>query len=231
MAFVSQIDFVGIAPINISYVPDSTQRLSVGVQVPAVDPYFQAGEFFYGKAAGSITACQLVTWDKYDNVTAMTNTANTGAQLGVAIQTMTSGQFGWFMVSGTFPISATASVAQGTTFGITAAGQVGANSAGKQVLNAKSAGASTLTVVKAGCQTTNGSTTIIAPNTDGWFIGITLSGTGIPASTTVSAIAPDGRTVTVNNASTATGTASVTGTYTNFILASFDRPLAQGAIT
>lgn len=229
MTYAVQFDYIGVPGINLAYTPDTTQRAPIGATVTAVDPYFQAGDFFYGKATGTITAGQLVTWDKYDNVTACPNTANLGAPVGVALLAFTTGQFGWFQIAGTAPLSATASVAQGTTFGITAAGQVGANTAGKQVLNAKSAGASTLTVVKAGCNTLNGSATLQVPNSDGWFIGITLSGTGI--SGTVTAISPDGRSVTMSANATATGAISATGTYTGFILASFDRPFSQGAIT
>ncbi|HEY6022771.1 MAG TPA: hypothetical protein VIV34_01185, partial [Pseudolabrys sp.] len=65
-------------------------------------------------------------------------------------------------------------------------------------------------------------------------VGMAVTGTGIPASTTISAINPDNTVVMSANA-TATGSVSVTGTYndgTNFwnVLV-VDRPLAQGAIT
>ena len=33
---------------------------------------------------------------------------------------------------------------------------------------------------------------ITVPNTDGWYVGMTLSGTGIPAVTTISTIMPGG---------------------------------------
>jgi hypothetical protein len=79
-------------------------------------------------------------------------------------------------------------------------------------------------------------------NSDGWFEGMALTGTGIPASTCVGDIDASGTvvlmvqtgTTTVQNA-TATGSVSVTGTYNDgtryWNVATLNRPFAQGAIT
>ena len=173
----------------------------------------------------------LVVWDLNGNAVAVPNTANTGRPVAAAMFPMVAGQFGWFQTEGQAAISATASVAAGVTFGITAAGQVGANSAGKQILSSASAAPSTTTVVKANALTVSGSNVITVPNSDGWFVGVTVSGTGIPASTTITGISPDGRVVTLSANATASGVVSLTGTYTGFIIAQLSSPFVQGAIT
>jgi hypothetical protein len=80
------------------------------------------------------------------------NTANLGKLVAVcmseqgsvgAVNALTVGQFGWFMLSGNTPINGTATVAVGVNVGITAAGQIGAFAAGKQVNNAQSITAAT----------------------------------------------------------------------------------------
>lgn len=167
--------------------------------------------------------------------TEVPNTANLGRPLGVALRSAVVNQYGWLIVGGLCPVNCSASVAADTTFGITAAGQAGANTAGKQILNARVVAAGTTTVAKAGVQAPSGSTILQVPNTDGWFPGIYLSGTGIAAATAVTGIDPNGRTVTVNNATTAAVNGTVTGTYNNgtihYNVAHLNRPLAQGAIT
>jgi hypothetical protein len=67
---------------------------------------------------------------------------------------------------------------------------------------------------------------------DGFFIGMALSGTGIPASTVVAKLDPDGRTIYTGSAigtlgdknSTATGTITLTGTYTGYGMGYLSRP-------
>lgn len=170
---------------------------------------------------------------------AVPNTANLGQPVYFAVNAvpLNAGfdQYAWFAMGGTFPVFSSASVAINAPIGIVAAGQLGANSAGKQILNAKVNAPATTTVVKVNCSTRSGSPIIQAPNADGWFVGLTVSGTGIPATTTITAIDASGTLITLSNNATATGSASLTGTYTsganfwNVITA--NRPFAQGAIT
>ena len=77
----------------------------------------------------------------------------------------------------------------------------------------------------------SGSAVVVVPNSEGWFVGITVSGAGIPGATTISSITPDGRTVTLSANATASGVVSLTGTYTGFIIAQINNPFVQGAIT
>ncbi len=88
------------------------------------------------------------------------------------------------------------------------------------VRNVKSATATT--TVTAG--TTNGTGVLTTGGYDGFFVGMALSGTGIPASTLVAKLDPDGRTIYTGSAigtlgdknSTATGSITLTGTYTSY---------------
>lgn len=223
---------------------DTTHRLPPGQLLTMADNWWGAAEFIYARAAGAIRAFGLcVVTPVFDStlgsyrydVTEVPNTANLGRMLAVAPCALSSGQYTWFQISGLTPVNCSASVAADTTFGIAAAGQGGANGAGKQVLNARIAAAATTTVVKAGCTAPLGSNTLQVPNSDGWFVGAYLSGTGIAAGTTVSSIDPSGRFVTLSAATTAAVAGTVTATYNNatvfYNVAHLNRPFAQGAIT
>jgi hypothetical protein len=218
----------------------------MGALLTAVDPYWGTGEFMYVRANGSIRAFGLVVLNPVFNTTDLRyrweatevpNTANLGRTLGVAIRAMSAGQYGWIQVGGVCPVNCQAAVAADTTFGIAAAGQGGANSAGKQILNARVVAASSTTVAKTGVVT--GGSTILrvtqANNIDGWFIGAPIAGTGIPASSTIAGLDPDARTVTLSAAATASGGITATVTYNDgtifYNVAHINRPFAQGAIT
>ena len=244
MPFSSYGAGVGNFGMNFSQAPDTTQREVMGSVVSASDPVWGGVDFVYARASASIRQFGLVTllatWDaplgtfRLD-ATEVANTANLGRPLAVAFFAMTVGQFGWFGVAGTLPVNCSASVAAGTTLGITAVGQAGANSAGKQILNAIVSVAGSQTIVKAGCVAPLGATVLQVPNSDAWFPGIYLSGAGIAAGTTVTAIDPTGRFVTLSAATTAAVSGNVTGTYNNgtiyYNVVTFSRPFAQGAIT
>ena len=228
-----------ITPFNL---PDTTARHLPGTIVNAVDPYWGGGEFMYVKANGSIRTLGLVVITQtfasgqvVYNATEVPNTANLGRMLGVATVPASSGQVIWVQIGGVVPINSSAAVAADTAFGIAAAGQAGANSAGKQILNSRVVVASTQTVAKTGCTANSGSTRLLVPNADGWFVGAYLSGTGIAAATTVSDIDPSGTIVTLSIATTAAVAGTITATYNNatiyYNVAHINRPFAQGAIT
>lgn len=221
--------------------PDTTRRSRSGLIVPAVDDYWGGAEVMYLYAAGSIRQggmCVVTptaqTGGLRFEASEIPNTANLGRSVCFAMTSMTVGQWGWFMVSGMMPINCQASVAADTSFGVAAAGQGGANSAGKQILSARSILAAAATVVKAA--TGNVGSKVINVNGDaGWFIGAYLSGTGIAAATVIVDIDPSGTAVTINNAlTTAWIGGNVTATYNNatvyYNVACFNRPFAQGRI-
>lgn len=236
---------LGAPQIQLSgLVADATPRMQPGNFVTAVDNFWGAGEFVYARSNGTIRSfglCKLLpvfdsTLNSYRfDAIEVDNTANLGRALCVAQAAMATQVYGWFMLTGITPVNCNASVAADTTFGIAATGQGGANAAGKQVLNARIVTAASNTVAKANCTANNGSLVLQVPNSDGWFVGAYLSGTGIQATTTVSAISPDGRFVTLSLATSAIVAGTITATYNNatvyYNVAHLNRPFAQGAIT
>lgn len=227
-----------VAPFGL---PDTVSRAQPGLIYAGQDPYWGGGEFIYCVAGGSIRQFGLVVLTPSFSgnqivytATEAPNTANLGRTLGVAMTVATVGQFIWVCVGGVVPVNCSAAVAADTTFGIAAAGQGGANSAGKQILNARVVVASTQTVAKTGVAN-SGSNQLQVTDSMGWFIGAYLSGTGIAAGTTVTDISPDGRTVTLSANTTAAVNGTVTATYNNatvfYNVAHINRPFAQGAIT
>lgn len=238
----TQYPLIGSQPAGNFFTPDNIQRHPLGAVLTYDDPYWGGGEAIY-LAIPTSTAFkvgEVVYWDTGLNAIDIPNTANLGFPVAMAMNANASNasqvQYGWFVISGKFPALSGASVAAAAAIGITASGKLGANSAGKQILNTRVAAAATTTVVKANVQTVNGSPVLRCTNggTDGWFVGVAVTGTGIPASTTIIAVNPDNSVVMSANA-TATGSVSVTGTYndgTNFWnVLTMNGPNAQGAIT
>lgn len=225
-----------------------------GCIVPGYDLYWGGAEFQYCLFSSTVAAWALCTIKpalangRFGFVAAaVANTANQARPVGQAIQQMATGQYGWVIVSGLRPVLSTASVAADATVGITGVGTVGATSAGKEIENMVSVLPATTTVVKANAFVQSGSPIIqfTGNNTiDGLFVGVALSGTGIPANAVVQNIDPDGRRVFMSTGpgvagaalnATATGGVSVTGTYndgTNFYnVVQSSRAFVQGRIT
>jgi hypothetical protein len=223
------------------YQVDTTQREVLGARVQGVDNYFGYGEFMYVQfpASAAITQGQVLVVSGFGgsagySAAVAPTTANTGRAIAIcfnAVASVASVQYGWVMVGGNAVIKAAASVAAGVTFGIDAstAGSVNANSAGRQVLNAVSVAPSTTAIVQANAGLTNGSPRIQLPNVDGLVPGLAISGTGV--SGTILSINLNSREITSTANSTAGGVASVTFTYTGFIVGMIDRSSLQGAIT
>ena len=242
MPYSNITGIIGFPQVALFGLPDTVERTMPGLACLFEDPYWGGAEMLYVRANGAIRQGGLVVvtpsfvtnrwrWD----ATEAPNTANLGRSLYVATTPMASGQFGWVSRSGIIPVNCTASVAADTTFGIAAAGQGGANTAGKQILNARVIAPATTTVAKAGCVANSGSNRMTISGSDGWFIGVFLSGTGIAALTVVTDIDPTGTIVTLSVNTTAAVNGTVTATYNNatifYNVAHIDRPLAQGAIT
>lgn len=229
---------VEVAAAATGYVP----LIPLGTLMTPIDPYWGGGEVIRLRVPAGTAAIPVGGVAIYNNAFVYAqapNTANLGQPLAVAVNAVplnaSFDQYAWFYVSGSFPVLSNASVAANTAVGIAAAGQLGANSAGKQVLNARVQVAATTTVVKANSNTQAGSSQLRVPNSDGWFIGLFISGTGIPAATTITAIDASGTLITMSAAATATGSVSVTGTYNNgatfWNVLNGQRIFAQGAIT
>lgn len=230
---------VEVAQSATGYVPLTPQP---GTIMTPIDPYWGGQEVIRLRVPANTAAVLVgtaVVWNNTFTAAVAPNTANLGQPLGFAVNAvpLNAGfdQYAWFYIGGTFPALSNASVAANTATGIAAAGQLGANTAGKQVLNARVQAAATTTVVKANTNVQAGSPTLRVSNSDGWFVGAYLSGTGIPAATTILSIDTSGTTVVMSASATITGSASVTATYNNatvfYNVLTANRPFAQGAIT
>jgi len=219
--------------------------ISPGLITPAEDPVWGPGEFVFCRANGSIRqygACLLLpVWDSTnkvytENMTEVTNTALLGrpAYICQTAGGLTTGQYGWFMTSGITPVNCTATVAAGSPVGVVAAGQLGALAAGKSVNGATSVTPATQTVVTV-FSGANGQSVVNVGSTSGFFPGVFASGTGIPASTTVSAVDPLGRFLVLSANLTAQGSGNITATYNNatifYNVIAMNRAQYQGPIT
>jgi hypothetical protein len=230
------------APAALNLLP-----LTPGFLVPAEDRVWGPGEFVFARANGAIRQYGLCVmtpvWDAANlcytvNMTEAPNTANLGRPVFVAqaAGAMAAGQYGWFMSSGITPVNCAASVAADTAWGIGGAGQGGAVSAGKSILNSRIVTAATQTVIKAALRGAIGDTKIEVANTDGWFVGGYLSGAGVAAGATITSIDPLGKYVNASAVHTgALDGVNVTVTYNNaaifYNVAVLNRAGAQGPIT
>jgi len=240
-----QVDaLLGSPQINFAMIPDSTQRLNQGMIITAVDNYWGAGEFMYGRYSAAIRQGGLCSvtpvFDSTLNAmrfdfAEVANTANQACMCAVANQAGVTGNYGWFQITGLAVVNSTASVAAGSAIGIGAVGQAGAVTASKQVLNAKAITPATQTVVINNCSGLNNALQIRVPKSDGWFAGAYLSGTGIQAGTTIVSIDPSTRIVTLSLATNALVSGPITATYNNgtvfYNVVHLNRPFLQGAIT
>lgn len=222
-------------------VADTAPSVTDGTIVAAIDPWWGGAEFVYAKAEGAIRNKGLVmfvpTFDATDkrwnwDATELADSANLGRSVGVAVRALADEEYGWFQITGLTPVNCDADVAADTAFGVAATGQGGALTAGKEILNARVAAPATTTVAKTNCYSEAGSYEIEVTNSDGWFIGAYMSGTGVGANAKITKISPDGRRVTVDVVSTARITGTVTATYNNatifYNVVFLNRPHLQG---
>lgn len=213
----------GEQPFNDWFLPDTTQRHKLGFAVDAVDPYWGGAKFIYILSADAILKGSAVFWDEAFNGVLLPSATLQGFPFGIAMAPMASGTYGWIQVSGRAVYKTNATVAADGILAIAAAGILGATATGKQVLGIRNRIAATGTITFA-ANTKTGSAVLKAVNGyDGAFLGMALSGTGIPASTVVAKLGSDGVTVymgsaigTVDKLATADGSITVTGTYTGY---------------
>lgn len=233
---------VEVATAATGYVP----LIPVGTIANFVDPYWGGIEAIRLSipVATAVRVGSISTLTAAGSYVAVPNTVQLGQSLALCMSDVPSNatlvQYAWFAIAGRFPVLSGASVAADTAVGITAAGSAGAVAAGKQILNSRVQVAATTTVVKT-AQTQSGTPYLRVSNSDGWFVGLAITGTGIPATTSIGAIDASGTvitmvdtgTTTTDNA-TATGSVSVTATYNDgtrfWNTLTFDRPTAQGQI-
>lgn len=220
---------------------------SPGFITVAEDPIWGPGEFVFGRIGAGIrlyAGCVcLPVWDVTNkvytyNFTEWSNTTLLG-QPGYIYQGNVAGlagQYAWFQMSGRSPVNGTATVAANTAAGHNATGQLTANAASLQLLNARVITPATQTVVAA-CAGFGalGDTTIGLANVSGFFVGGYISGTGVGAAAICSGIDPIGKTITVTVVNSAQVSGNVTCTYNNAVIfynvLEMNRMMLQGPIT
>lgn len=241
------IGVAGNQPFNDWFAPDTVQRHPLGTKITATDEFWGLGEFIYVKSNDAILKGSLAAIGGAASAlgvataylgTLLPSTAGQGFPFGVAMAPMASGTFGWLQLSGATVYKTNATVAADTAVAVAAAGIVGTLANGKQLVGVRNTVAATGTNTVSAA-TTNGSGVIVC-NGDysGFFIGMAITGTGIPASTVVAKLDPDGRTVYTGSAigtlgdknCTATGQITMTGTYTGYGQGFIMNPFAQGQV-
>ena len=221
--FASITSTGGSQPFNDWFAPDTSQRNMLGLTVTAVDPFWGLGKFMYVKSTDAILKGSLCAWDESYNAGLLPSAVTQGFPWGVAMAPMASGTYGWIQLEGRAVYKTNATVAADGIVAVAAAGILGATATGKQLIGVRNRVAATGTKTVT-AQTTNGTGVLTTQGYDGFFIGMALSGTGIPASTVVAKLDADGRTIYTGSAigtlgdknSTATGSITLTGTYTGY---------------
>jgi hypothetical protein len=191
--------------------------------------------------AAAIIPGTLVVLDKNFRITATAaSEANTGRPVYVVLTAFqigsTTEQYGWVLRKGICPIKYAVAATVGAVYGGTAGLATPTAAAGVQILNARCLIAAVSTFTRSG-KTQTGSSRVRFSNVGGMYVGQAISGTGIPASSVISAIDSNGTDVIIGSAIgtpvAATGTASVTVTLTNtgYGICQVDSPTFQSQIT
>lgn len=236
--FASVSPTLGTQPFNDWFVSDAVQRQPLGQTITATDPFWGAGKFIYLKSNAAVLKGSLVMWDELYQAALLPSTTLQGFPFAVAMYPAASGNFFWAQTEGRCVYATNATVAADVAITVAAAGIAGTLVAGKQLVNVRNRLSATATVAKS-VNTQNGTNVLMCPQGyDGLFVGIALSGTGIPASTLAAGLDPDGKRIYMGSAigtfdklATATGSITLTGTYTGFGSGMINNPFAQGAIT
>jgi len=230
---------LGTQPFNDWFAPDTTARQPLGMTVTAVDPFWGAGKFVYVKSQAAILKGSVCMWDESFFADLLPSTATQGFSFGIAMAPIPSGSYGWIQTEGRAVYKTNATVAADGVLAIAAAGILGATATGKQVLGIRNRVAATGTKTFTAGTTTGSAKLVCAAGYDGAFLGMALSGTGIPASTVVAALDPDGRTIYTGSAigttgdknATASGSITLTGTYTGYGSGVINNPSCMQIVT
>lgn len=222
----------GSQPTAEFFNPDLVQRHQAGMRVSGIDPYWGGGDFVYGMAAGTQEAGSVcIASDIWTMSDYPITTANLGFPVFIALHAMTASEWGWYQVSGMAVLSASASVAVDTPVGLTTAGQVGAATAGRNLLGYRNRLPSS-TIVAKPARVVAGSPVVklTSGNVSGWFHGITLvNGGAFTAGTTLIAFNQNQREVTASTNGLSSGFFTISGTYTGYIAGVLNHPCSNVA--
>jgi hypothetical protein len=236
--FAAISGFAGTQPFNDWFAPDTTQRHALGTTVTAVDPFWGTGKFIYLKSNDAVLKGSAVMWDEVYQAALLPSTVTQGFPFAIAMAPMASGTYGWVQTEGRAVYKTNATVAADGVLAIAAAGILGATATGKQVLNIRNRIAATGTKTFTAL-TYNGLGYVdVQGGYDGAFLGMALSGTGIPASTIVAGLDPNGKRILMGSAigtfdkiATASGSITLTGTYTGYGSGMINNPSCMQIVT
>lgn len=213
-----------------------------GMKLEAYDPSYGAAEFVL---AYGVAGLQIGDAVRIGGGYATTRTvASVRGTIGISMAANTDPTaLSWFCVRGQVPARVAAATAINTPLFVTAtAGSLDdAVVAGDNVVGATAATAQSATVRTAVLNTTNTQTDLLVGDLAGLYIGMAVSGTGIAASSVITAIGyggnmlgvqgPKAGYITLNNAMNATGQATITFAHpATFITAMLQYPVCTGAV-
>jgi hypothetical protein len=193
-------------------------------------------------AAAAILPGTLVVLDKNFRIAATAaSEANTGRPVFVALTAFqigsTTEQYGWVLRRGICPVAYSVAATTGNMYGGTAGEATPTAAAGVQILNARCLIAAVSTFTRSVLTRTGSSTIKNLSSVAGIYVGQAISGTGIPASSVVSAIDPNGTWLTIGSAvgtpvnATASGGITATFTNTGYGICEVNFPTFQSQIT
>lgn len=237
--FAAISPIAGTQPFNDWFAPDTVQRQPLGMEVTAVDNYWGCGVFIYLKSNDAVVKGSSVMWDELYQAALLPSTVTQGFPFAIAMAPAASGTYFWAQHTGRAVYKTNATVAADGVLAVAAAGTLGATATGKQVLGIRNRVSATgTTTVSVSTQNSTG-ILLAQKGYDGLFLGMALSGTGIPASTVVAGLDPDGKRIYTGSAiatlgdknSTATGQITLTGTYTGYGSGMLNRPSCMQIVT
>lgn len=229
MTYKFDSTYIGYPPIEeVQPIPADPPRglaISPGILVRAEDPVWGPGEFVFGRVSAGIrlnAGCfALPVWDATNkvytyNFAEWTAAANDGRPYYIykGNRAGVAGEYAWFQCSGRAPVNGTVDLAAGLLAGHNATGQLTADTATFAIEGAIVITPSTNTVVSAGSGVI-GDNKINLVNTDGFFVGGYVAGTGVGAAAIVSKVDPIGKFILVTVVNSAAVTGNVTQTANN----------------
>lgn len=210
----------------------------------AISPLWGGGEFVFARASAGIRLwglCVLTpVWDAaqqtfIQNMSEVPSVTLLGRPMYVSMASvaLTTGQYGWFMKRGVAPMNCNATVAADTALSYAAVGQGGALAASRQLVGARVVTPSSQTVVRAGVGAAGDNVINFPGGTLGFFVGTTVTGTGVGASAVITQVDPFSIRVSVVNSGAIAGNVTQTATTgaVHYNIVAMSDPVGQGQIT
>lgn len=252
MAYATSSNVLGIPPVNVQvtqadwkkFLGQDSSAPNVplpypGQEMTATDPIFGSATFILAFGLAALAVGELVTIRNNFSVV-----RGVATNRGVAAVSMTANTdptaLSWFCVVGQCPARVVAGTANLPLYLSATAGSPNtAVVATDQITGAFSVSAVSAVIGTKIVNTVNGSNLITVPNLDGLYVGMGITGTGIPGSTTIAAIGfggtmlgaqgPASNQLQLSANCTATGGPTATFAHTaNFLTAMLSRPVAAG---